>query len=207
MMIGELAGTSQQSRGWSYVQDATLGFLASGPLHPHALSRLINQRLPGIDMPLGRVHMMLDRLSRDGLIEPLAAKHPVEARGRHTSVRYRVTEQGLAHLRHWLRSPIAGHQLQDELLTRILVCSRSDVPRLIELVQEQIGWCTHQSLSVQFIADELANPPRDGMPVDDWRTMTRVLARDCELGYWTARLTFLEEMREMLFALRDGARR
>jgi DNA-binding PadR family transcriptional regulator len=206
-MTGELAGRSQQSRGWWHIQDAVLGFLAGGPLHPHALSRAIDRRLPGVDMPISRVHMMLDRLSRDGLIEPLPARHPAQGRGRHTAVQYRATEQGLAHLRNWLRSPIAGHQIQDELLTRIVVCSRSDVPRLIELVQEQIGWCTHQSLSVQFIGDELANPPRDGMPVDDWQTMTRVLARDCELGYWTAQLTFLEEMREMLFALRDGSRR
>jgi DNA-binding PadR family transcriptional regulator len=205
-MTGELAGASQQSRGWWHIQEAVIGFLASGPLGAHALARAIDRRLPGVDMPLGRVHVMLDRLSRDGLIEPLPARRSAQSRGRPAAVQYRATEQGLTRLRAWLRSPITARQLQDELLTRLVVCSRSDVPRLLELVQEQIGWCTHQSLSVQFISDELADPPRDGMPVDDWQTMTRVLARDCELIYWTAQLTFLEEMREMLFALRDGAR-
>ncbi len=205
-MAGELAGMAEQSRGWWHIQDAAIGFLASGPLHAYALSRAIDRRLPGVDMPIGRVHMMLDRLTRDGLVEPLPARGPAQGRGRHTAVQYKATERGLVHLRDWLRSPIPARQIQDELLARIVVCSRSDVPRLLELVEEQIRWCTHQSLSLQFISDELADPPRDGMPVNDWQTMTRVLARDCELSWWTAQLTFLEEMRELLFALRDGAR-
>jgi DNA-binding PadR family transcriptional regulator len=206
-MTVELAGAPQQSRDWWRIQDALIGFLSSGPLPAHALVRMLDQRLPGADMPISRVHVMLDRLSRAGLVEPLPAKRSGPGgRRRTSSIEYRATDEGLAHLRQWLRSPIAAPQLHDELLTRLVVCSRSDVPRLIELVQEQIRWCTNQSLSVQFIDQEVADPRRDGMPVDDWQTMTRVLARDCELGYWTSHLAFLEEMREMLVALRDGVR-
>lgn len=205
-MRGQVAGVEEQTRDWWRIQDALVGFLAGGPLHAVALGRAVEQWLPGADVPLQRVHVMLDRLMRLGFIEPLPAERPSNGRARQTIVRYRATESGLGHLRQWLRSPLPAPQLHDELLTRLVVCSRSDAPRLIELVREQIRRCSKQALRLQFISDEVAEMQEDGLPVDDWRTTTRLLARDCELAYWTALLGFLEEVREMLEALRDGRR-
>lgn len=206
MNWGQVAAADEQTRDWWRIQDALIGFLAGGPLDAAALTQAVEHRLPGADMPLQRVHVMLDRLTRSGYVESLPPGACPGGPSRRMIVRYRATEHGLEHLRDWLRSPLPAPQIHDELLTRLVVCSRSDAPRLIELVKQRIGWCSKQALSLQFISDEIAEMRTDGLPVDDWRTTTRVLARDCELAYWTAQLGFLEEVREMLEALRDGRR-
>ncbi len=206
MNLGQVATAEEQTRDWSRLQDALIGFLAGGPLDAAALRRAVEHGLPGSDVSSQFVNVMLDRLSRSGFVESLPPGASSGGPPRRMVVRYRATDRGLEHLREWLRSPLPTPQIHDELLTRLVVCSRSDAPRLIELVKERIGWCSKQALSLQFISDEIAELRDDGLPVHDWRTTTRVLARDCELAYWTAQLGFLEEVREMLEALRDGRR-
>jgi DNA-binding PadR family transcriptional regulator len=206
MSWGQVAAVEEQTRDWWRIQDALIGFLAGGPLDAAALTQAVEHRLPGADLPLRLVHVMLHRLTRSGFVTSLPPGALPGGPPLRMIVRYRVTERGLEHLRDWLRSPLPVPQIHDELLTRLVVCSRSDAPRLIELVKERIGWCSKQALSLQFISDEIVEMRSDGLPVDDWRTTTRVLARDCELAYWTAQMGFLEDVREMLEALRDGRR-
>lgn len=210
-MTGETKAAAEQTRDWWRIRDALIGFLAGGPLHAYALAQTVEKRLPGADVPITGIYVMLDRLARDGFVEALPPERAPKGTGRRMIVRYRATESGLEHLREWVRSRLPSPQLNDELMTRLVVCSRSDAPRLIELVKEQLKLCSKRLLKLQFASDEIAamhEPDRlhqDGL-VDSWQATTLVLARDCELSYWEAQLGFLEEVREMLEALRDGRR-
>ncbi|HEX8805110.1 MAG TPA: PadR family transcriptional regulator [Acidimicrobiales bacterium] len=118
------------------VREGLLLLLAERPRHGYELRSLFEQRT-GELWPLntGQVYTTLDRLERDGLVEPVADAGSVggsggavgtgrgSGDGRRRS--YRLTEAGREETRAWLAAPVGDGAPRDELVMKVLLVATS----------------------------------------------------------------------------------
>jgi DNA-binding PadR family transcriptional regulator len=107
-----------------------LGLLAEQPLHAYAVRTRFQDLLGGSwEVNIGQVYATLQRLERDGLVEP------AEPRGDRGKVPYRLTEVGRKVLETWLAEPESEpQQLREEIYLKLLLAARvanGDLPTLL----------------------------------------------------------------------------
>ncbi|HZM77201.1 MAG TPA: helix-turn-helix transcriptional regulator [Candidatus Limnocylindrales bacterium] len=97
-----------------------LGLLAAQPLHAYSVKARFEDLLGGSwEVNIGQVSTTLQRLERDGLVEPAAA------RGERGRLPYRLTEAGQKALEAWLAEPESEpQQLREEIYLKLLLASR-----------------------------------------------------------------------------------
>ncbi|HZN73395.1 MAG TPA: PadR family transcriptional regulator [Micromonosporaceae bacterium] len=97
-----------------------LGLLAEQPLHTYSVKARFEDLLGGSwEVNIGQVSATLQRLERDGLVEP------AEARGERGRLPYRLTRAGLQALDAWLAEPESEpQQLREEIYLKLLLASR-----------------------------------------------------------------------------------
>lgn len=96
-----------------------LGLLADEPRHGYDLKRSHDERLPlAKPLPYGQVYATLERLARDGLVEPVGT----ERAGGPDRTFYRLTDAGRQQLERWLDSvePPLPH-VAGALVAKVLV--------------------------------------------------------------------------------------
>jgi DNA-binding PadR family transcriptional regulator len=113
------------------VRHALLGLLSGGPKYGMQLRQEFEAGT-GEAWPLnvGQVYATLQRLDRDGLVssEPGGDDGPQQI--------YRITEDGVAELQRWLRTPPeASTPPRDELVIKVLVALRVAAANVAEVVQ------------------------------------------------------------------------
>lgn len=197
-MASNQIGPARHTRDWSRIHEAVLGLLAEQPAHAYGIGVMLRERLPCVEVEAHSIYWTLDGLQKEGCIEALPVSVGASRKPRDRRVEYKATLDGIAHLHRWLHSPISEPTLRDELLTRLAVCARDDVPRLLELVTEQELICLEQIRDLQFSMDDVpVQRPRRGSSAE-WHKVLRVLSRDCELAHWSSRCEWLQSVREML---------
>jgi DNA-binding PadR family transcriptional regulator len=107
-----------------------LGLLAEQPLHAYAVKARFQDLLGGSwEVNIGQVYTTLQRLERDGLVEP------AEPRGDRGRVPYRLTGVGRKALDTWLGEPESEpQQLREEIYLKLLLAVRvanGDLPALL----------------------------------------------------------------------------
>jgi DNA-binding PadR family transcriptional regulator len=107
-----------------------LGLLAEQPLHAYAVKARFEDLLGGSwEVNIGQVYTTLQRLERDGLVEP------AEPRGDRGRLPYRLTEVGSKALATWLAEPESEpQQLREEIYLKLLLAARvadGDLPALL----------------------------------------------------------------------------
>lgn len=97
-----------------------LGLLAERSLHAYSMKARFEDLLGGSwEVNIGQVSATLQRLERDGLVEP------AEPRGDRGRLPYRLTEAGRKALDAWLAEPEAEpQQLREEIYLKLLLASR-----------------------------------------------------------------------------------
>jgi DNA-binding PadR family transcriptional regulator len=97
-----------------------LGLLADGPLHGYEVKTQFEELLGGTwEVNIGQVYTTLQRLERDGLVEPAGERGD---RGKHP---YALTEQGRVALHDWLEQADAEpQQLREEIYVKLLLIGR-----------------------------------------------------------------------------------
>src|SRR5215471_13640706 len=97
-----------------------LGLLAEQPLHAYSIKARFEDLLGGSrPVNIGQVSTTLQRLDRDGLVEP------AEARGERGRLPYRLTEEGRKALNAWLAEPESEpQQLREEIYLKLLLAAR-----------------------------------------------------------------------------------
>ncbi len=78
----------------------------------------------------GQIYPELERLARAGLIE--GTKEP---RGQRRRTVYRLTAEGRAELRSWLREPDVGFELRDQGLLKLFFADALDRAEAVEVVR------------------------------------------------------------------------
>src|SRR6266508_507902 len=97
-----------------------LGLLAEQPLHAYAVKARFEDLLGGSwEVNIGQVSTTLQRLERDGLVEP------AESRGDRGRLPYRLTDEGRKALEDWLAEPESEpQQLREEIYLKLLLAAR-----------------------------------------------------------------------------------
>jgi DNA-binding PadR family transcriptional regulator len=107
-----------------------LGLLAEQPLHAYSVKARFEDLLGGSwEVNIGQVYTTIQRLERDGLVEP------AEPRGDRGRLPYRLTEVGRKALESWLAEPeLEPQQLREAIYLKLLLAARianGDLPALL----------------------------------------------------------------------------
>jgi DNA-binding PadR family transcriptional regulator len=107
-----------------------LGLLAEQPQHAYSVKARFEDLLGGSwEVNIGQVYTTLQRLERDGMVEP------AEPRGDRGRLPYRLTEVGRKALESWLAEPESEpQQLREEIYLKLLLAVRladGDLPTLL----------------------------------------------------------------------------
>jgi DNA-binding PadR family transcriptional regulator len=108
-----------------------LALLAEEPRHGYELKTAFEQRMAGSwRINIGQVYTTLQRLERDGLVEPLA---PTDDRRD-----YRITERGRDQLTTWFAEPVLTQEPdRDELMVKVLLAVAATDIDVSALIQRQ----------------------------------------------------------------------
>lgn len=110
-----------------------LGLLTEEPLHGYEIKQRFEDMFGGTwEVNIGSVYQALQRLERDGLVEPVGDRGD---RGRQA---YRTTEAGRAALEEWQDDPESQPQLlRDDIYVKLLLFGRQHNGRLERLLSRQ----------------------------------------------------------------------
>jgi DNA-binding PadR family transcriptional regulator len=102
------------------VRHALLGLLAEGPKYGLQLRQEFELETGDVwPLNVGQVYTTLQRLERDGLVEPIDADEDGPQKG------FQITADGAQELDHWLRTPPdLSAPPRDELVIKVLVAAR-----------------------------------------------------------------------------------
>jgi DNA-binding PadR family transcriptional regulator len=133
------------------------------------------------------LYASLDRLERDGLIEPIALETADVSR-RQPKTPYRVTGDGARALRHFLETPMSPDPTRAEFLVRLQCAASKDTDALLRMLDGYEHACLDELGRLTHGADEVSQPG----------TLVELLAlEDRRLGI-QARLTWIDFARQHL---------
>ncbi|NLV54105.1 MAG: PadR family transcriptional regulator [Acidimicrobiales bacterium] len=116
------------------VPDGLLALLRDEPKHGYQLAAEFSERTAGRwTLNTGQVYTTLDRLARDGFVEPDGTVDPDDARRR----RFRLTATGVERVERWLREPPAGVAHRDELVLRVLLTAAASPASALTVIDDQ----------------------------------------------------------------------
>lgn len=131
-----------------------LALLAESPTHGYGLKTAFERRTGGSwAVNIGQVYTTLQRLTRDGLVEP-------DARDADRTD-YRITDAGRAQLEAWFANPVAPDgPPRDELTTKVLLAvAATDVDVTAVLQRQRAATVAQLQAFTRRKAD--ADPDRD----------------------------------------------
>lgn len=144
------------------------------------------------------LYASLDRLERDGLIEPVAALAPDTSR-RQPKTPYRVTEHGADALQRFLETPMGADPSRAEFLVRLQCAASQDTDALLLMLDGYERACLDELGRIGAEAAE-----GDGGHAHVGRLVERLAREDRRLGI-QARLTWIEFARQQLRSLAGAA--
>ncbi len=175
---------------------AVLGLVIEQPGYAYRIASGVRRQLRFADLADSYPYWALEKLETEGLVrrvdengDPLRNGAP----GRRAI--YEATPLGVASFEDWLLSTAAEPPLRDELHFRIALCRPRDAPRMIELVRGQELVCLGRVHDLKRASEA------DVGEGSEWDRMVRVVSRDAELGFWNARIEWLQGVRERLEGL------
>lgn len=173
---------------------AVLGLLQEQPGYGHQVLARFRRAFDAADWgisPQG-LYAALDRLERDGLIEPVATRG--DASRRQPKTPYRVTATGAEELRRFLATPMEAEPTRAELIVRLQSVGADGVDALLAMLDRHEQACVEQ---LRRIGD--AAPDRTGTP----DALVERLAREEQRLGIQARLMWIDYAR---MTLRESAR-
>lgn len=116
------------------VPDGLLILLRDEPKHGYQLATDFAERTAGVwTLNTGQVYTTLDRLVRDGYVEPDGTVDPDDARRR----RWRLTEAGRDRTEAWTEEPPPEPGPRDELVLRVLLVAAVDPESALAVIHGQ----------------------------------------------------------------------
>jgi len=172
---------------------AVLGLVIEQPSYAYRIASGVRRQLRFADLADSYPYWALEKLETEGLVRRVDENGDPLRNG--TSGRraiYEATPKGVQSFEDWLLSTSAEPPLRDDLHFRIALCRPRDAPRMIELIHGQELVCLGRVQDLKRASEAEA---ADG---SEWDRMVRVVSRDAELGFWNARIEWLQGVRERL---------
>jgi DNA-binding PadR family transcriptional regulator len=120
---------------------AVLGLMIDRPSYGYNLQQQISERLGFLGLAESTVYKTLERLELDGWVEEVGERHIGQTRRGAPRVLYRATPEGVAHFKTWMADASDRAVLRDELQAKLALSDPDDLPRLLEIAEEQSRRC------------------------------------------------------------------
>lgn len=113
------------------VRQGLLALLGEQPMHGYQLRQQFEARTGGTwPLNIGQVYTTVQRLVRDGLVEPVPEEGDVE--------RFRLTDAGVAEVARWWATPVdRGEPARDELVIKLALAVTAPGVDVRDVVQRQ----------------------------------------------------------------------
>jgi DNA-binding PadR family transcriptional regulator len=136
-----------------------LGLLAERPLHAYSVKARFEDLLGGSwEVNIGQVYTTIQRLERDGLVEP------AEPRGDRGRLPYRLTGEGRKALETWLTEPeLEPQQLREAIYLKLLLAARVANGDLSALLARQRRVYLQQLKDLAVVEEEARSQGRDDL--------------------------------------------
>jgi DNA-binding PadR family transcriptional regulator len=136
-----------------------LGLLAEQPLHAYSVKARFEELLGGSwEVNIGQVYTTLQRLERDGFVEP------AEPRGDRGRLPYRLTEVGRKALEAWLIEPESEpQQLREAIYLKLLLATRIADGNLPTLLSRQRRVYLQRLKDLAVLAEKARAEGRDDL--------------------------------------------
>jgi DNA-binding PadR family transcriptional regulator len=172
---------------------AVLGLLLEQPSYGYEVLVRFRQAFDVADWDISPqgLYAALDRLERDGLIEPVDTP-PRDASRRQPKTPYRVTPSGAQELRRFLATPMSAEPSRAELLVRLQCVAERDADALLRMLDDHEQACLDELGRIGAEAPA-ARPASGGTLVD------RLALEERRLGI-QARLLWIDYARHELRA-------
>lgn len=175
---------------------AVLGLVIEQPSYAYRIASGVRRQLRFADLADSYPYWALEKLETEGLVRKVDENGDPLCDGAHgRRAIYEATPKGVASFEEWLLSMAVEPPLRDDLHFRIALCRPRDAPRVIELIHGQELGCLGR---MQDLKRAWEAEVTDG---SEWDRMLRVVSRDAELGFWKARIEWLQGVRERLEGL------
>lgn len=148
------------------------------------------------DLSGNYVHWVLSNLEANGLIVGGPPATELDRIGRTKRSRtFQITEEGLSHVRRWLRSPVADAHLRDELLVRIQFCPEGE----IGVLQEHVSALRRRALD-QLYALKSETAAETSITSASWSRKRSEIRKGVEVRHWEAQVQTLDHVQQELKA-------
>jgi DNA-binding PadR family transcriptional regulator len=191
-----------KSTGWKAgcspvsAKHAVLGLVIEQPSYAYRIASGVRRQLRFADLADSYPYWALEKLENEGLVRRVDENgDPLRNGNSGRRAIYEATQKGIESFEDWLLSTTAEPPLRDDLHFRIALCRPRDAPRMIELVHGQELVCLGRVQDLKRASEA------DGVDGSEWDRMVRVVSRDAELGFWNARIEWLQGVRERLEGL------
>ena len=136
-----------------------LGLLAEQPLHAYSVKARFEDLLGGSwEVNIGQVYTTIQRLERDGLVEP------AEPRGDRGRLPYRLTGEGRKALETWLAEPeLEPQQLREAIYLKLLLAARVANGDLSALLARQRRVYLQRLKDLAVVEEEARSQGRDDL--------------------------------------------
>lgn len=154
----------------------------------------MKERFKTADLSGNYVHWVLSSLETSGLVVARASTSELDRIGRKKRSRtFQITEQGLSHVRNWLRSPVADAHLRDELLVRIQFCPEEE----IGVLEEHVSALRRRALD-QLYTLKSETAAETNVASRAWSRTRSEICKGVEVRHWEAQVHTLEHVQQQL---------
>lgn len=156
----------------------------------------MKERFKTADLSGNYVHWVLSSLETSELIVAGPPAPELDRIGRTKRSRtFQITEQGVSHVRGWLRSPVADAHLRDELLVRIQFCPDDE----IGVLEEHVSALRRHALD-QLYTLKSETAAETSAVSQTWSRRRSEIRKGVEVRHWEAQVQTLEHVEKELKA-------
>ncbi|WP_048601416.1 PadR family transcriptional regulator [Rubeoparvulum massiliense] len=131
------------------VRHSILTLLYSRPRHGYDIKISFDEMVHHQwNLNVGQIYTTLDRLVRDGLVEPLNAEHGEKKE-------YQITQQGREELYQWLIGPVERSLLKDEFYFKLLCAKQIQFHQEEEMIRRQKEMILRNMLQMRALRTQL----------------------------------------------------
>ncbi|HMJ01478.1 MAG TPA: PadR family transcriptional regulator [Conexibacter sp.] len=173
-----------------------LGLVIERPGYGYELQQRLDRRFAFLGLSDRAVYRMLDRLQRDGLIEPAYEKQAGRTSRGAPRLVYTATPAGHDEFGRWIAEPCEIAVVREEVHVKVVLSQAPNFPRVIELTEKLEQACLAAMRELQQASapslEELADP---AFP---WETAAVVLVDDAEAARLQSYIDWLQRVRTIV---------
>lgn len=162
----------------------------------YQLDKRLGERFGSADYSSGTARQAVKQLEKDGLVRASEGRSRLRSVGGRVAAIYEATPAGVESFREWLRASLSMPAVREELHAKIALCAPTDMPRMVEIVDEAIVVSTARLEGLNF----RVRTRRGEFASTDWQACMDMIVSSGDQAWWESRLKWLHKVRAFLEA-------